>query len=368
MLHNVRKSDNTVNMKRVILAAVSLTVLTAPHATLAQALPDRIASVVEAAGIGGSVMVCVAGEVVFASGYGMANREHSVPNSPQTKFRIGSITKQFTAMGIMILRDRGALDASDAVGDHVGPLPETCRGLTLHQRLTHTSGIMHSWALPGFSATMAVPTTLDATLQRFFDQPLLFEPGSDFAYSGVGYFLLAKVIEEVSDIPYAEFLSREIFVPLGEADSGADTQEAVIDRRASGYERGEDGTVRNAPDIYMPLLTGGGNLYSTVGDLTKWDRALTAGRLLSVEGYEALYRPELNNYAYGWQVGETRDGIKRLSHSGGVPGFAALNVRVPSMQVDIVVLTNLTPGQLWSVANQIVAIVLEDAGAGSGSF
>lgn len=357
-----------VIMKRSILAGLSLTVLGAPSSAVAQALPDRIAGVVEAAGISGSVMVSVAGKVVFASGYGMANLEHAVPNTPQTKFRIGSITKQFTAMGVMILRDRGALDVSDSVGEHVEGLPESWRGLSLHQLLTHTSGIMHSWALPEFSETMAVPTTLDATLQRFFDQPLLFDPGSDFTYSGVGYFLLAKVIEEVSGTPYAEFLSREIFVPLGMADSGADTQEAVIDHRASGYERGEDGQVRNAPAIYMPVLTGGGNLYSTVGDLTKWDRALAAGRLLSAEGYEALYRPELNNYAYGWQVSETPDGHRILSHSGGVPGFAALNVRIPSVEVDIVILTNLTPGRIGLVGNQIASIVLEDTGAGSGSF
>jgi CubicO group peptidase (beta-lactamase class C family) len=215
---------------------------------------------------------------------------------------------------------------------------------------------------------MATPTTLDQTLERFFEEPLLFEPGRDFAYSGVGYLLLAKVIEEVSGIPYAGFLSREIFVPLQMTSSGADVPEVIIPGRAAGYVQAEGEPIQNAPNIYMPVLTGAGDLYSTVSDLSRWNQALSSGTLLSEEGYEAMYRPELNNYAYGWLVSETPAGHDILFHSGGVPGFASLNFRVPSAEVAVVVLTNLTPARLPRLASQILSLVLSGGGAGSGSF
>lgn len=331
----------------------------------AQGRAQAFERVMADAEISGSVIVTKGGETVFSAGYGLANREHNVPNTPDTKFRIGSITKQFTALGILMLRDRGRLDVTDWVGQHVPGLPASWRDLTIHQLLTHTSGIMHSWALPGFTETMAVPTTLDETLARFFDQPLLFEPGTDFTYSGVGYFLLAKVIEVVSGQPYADFLRAEIFEPLGMRDSGADRPMAILAQRASGYQRSESGVVENAPDIFMPLLTGGGNLYSTVGDLARWDRALTEHELVSEAAYELMYRAELEQYAYAWRVAEL-DGRQVLSHSGGLPGFAAFNLRIPAEEIDVVVLTNLTPGPVAQVARELAQVLLDASPAIGG--
>lgn len=353
-------------MTRKTIGAVCLTLLAAAASAAAQSEADQIARVMAESDISGSVIVTRAGETVFTAGYGMASLELEVPNVPGTKFSIGSITKQFTSMGILILQDRGSLGVGEVVGDYVEGLPESWHSLTIHQLLTHTSGIMHSWALPGFSETMAVPTTLDETLERFFDEPLLFEPGSDFAYSGVGYFLLAKVIEEVSGIPYSDFLAQEIFQPLGMADTGAGHPHELIQRRASGYQRSEDGTITNAPDIYLPILTGGGNLYSTVYDMALWDRALQEHRLLSGEGYEALYRVERRNYAYGWRVREL-NGRRTLSHSGGVPGFAALNFRVPSEELDIVLLTNLTPGPLGPLVRELLDLMTAEPSQSGGS-
>jgi CubicO group peptidase (beta-lactamase class C family) len=188
-------------------------------------------------------------------------------------------------MAILILQEQGKLQLEDSLAIHLRDLPEHWASITLHQLLTHTSGIMHSWSLPGFEEKMMIPVTLDETLALFHDEPLLYEPGTGFAYSGLGYFLLAKVIETVSGCSYEEFLRAEIFEPLGMDDTGADTPDVVLKHRASGYVL-EGGVLRNAPVIFMPILTGGGNLYSTVTDLSLWDSALTAQRLISPQSYD----------------------------------------------------------------------------------
>jgi len=310
----------------------------------AQSLADRLDEVAKVADLSGSVIVTRDGETVLSAGYGMANLEQGVPNAPSTKFRIGSITKQFTSMAIMILQDRGRLRVEDRVGAHLESVPETWQLLTLHQLLTHTSGIMHSWALPGFAETMAVPTTLDETLERFFEQPLVFAPGTDYRYSGVAYFLLAKIVEEVSGQTYEAFLDTEIFTPTGMRDSGADVPGPILLNRASGYVRSLDGTIENAPDIFLAILTGGGNLFSTTEDLARWDVALSSHSFVSEAAYAALYRPERESYGYGWRIGELR-GHRTLAHGGGLPGFNAFILRIPSEKICVVVLTNETPSQ-----------------------
>lgn len=333
----------------------------------AQSLPERLSELLDGTDLSGSVLVAKGGRTLHEGGYGFANREWNMPNTPETKFRIGSITKQFTAVAILILQDRGQLDVRDQVGVHVSTVPSSWSTLTIHQLLTHTSGIMHSWALEGFTETMAVPKTLDETLERFFNEPLLFEPGTSYQYSGVGYFLLAKIIEEVSGVSYPEFLEAEIFKPLGMTETGADHPGGILARRASGYVWGEGRQIENAPDIFMPILTGGGNLYSTVRDLARWDRALTGGALLTEDAYAAMYLPERENYAYGWRI-EEFEGRRVIAHGGGLPGFAAYNFRVPSEELDVVVLLNGPGPVVGELARSLAKIVLDADDREEGSF
>ena len=333
-----------------ILMCVSAFMLVACSTT--QSLQDQVATVLAEFDLSGSVYVTKRGVTIFSNGYGMANRELALPNSPVTKFRIGSMTKQFTAMAILILQDQGALSVEDQVGDYIKDAPKAWLPLTIHQLLTHTSGIMHSWALPEFVEAAKAPITLDSTLRLFHDQPLLFEPGKGLQYSGTGYFLLAKIIEVVSKKSYAEFLDAEIFTPLGMKDTGADRPDIVLPNRANGYIRGADGTVQRAPTIFMPIMTGGGNLYSTVVDLSRWDRALAQHALVSKAAYTAMYRPEQQNYAYGWQVSRL-NGETAIYHGGGVPGFNSFILRLLEQDVCVIVLTNMTPGQALQVAQEV---------------
>ncbi|MDA2938992.1 beta-lactamase family protein, partial [Acidobacteria bacterium AH-259-A15] len=355
------RASHARTLKSRVSFIIVLWLTVSPSFVAGQALGNRLnkylADLHQEGQFSGSVIVTKNDEVLHSKSYGLADVEHGVANTPQTRFRIGSITKQFTAMGIMILQERGRLSVTDTLGKHLTDIPSAWEGLTIHQLLTHTSGIMHSWALPGFRDTMMVPASIDEVLERYHDQPLLFTPGEDFQYSGVGYFLLAKLIEVISGKPYGMFLQEAVFAPLGMHDTGTDQPEVVLERRARGYVF-EDGTLRNAPTLYIPILTGGGNLYSTVEDLARWDRALREKRLISPAGYKALYQPDLENYAYGWRVSE-QDGRRVLGHGGGVPGFTSFILRVPDEELCVVVLTNSRRVQVRNIADRLAETVLQ---------
>lgn len=287
----------------------------------------------------GSIMVTQRGETLLRTSYGMANVELSVPNTPETRFRIGSVSKQFTAMAILILAERGRFKLDDRLVDLVPGLPQTWSGVRVFHLLNHTSGIMHSWDLPGFEERVMTPFPVAEMIEAIKDKPLLFEPGADFQYSGIGYFLLANIIERTSGQSYEDFLKREIFEPLGMRDSGEDHPERIIPLRASGYTS-VGGTLQNAKTIYMPNLIGGGDLYSTVSDLSSWDQALAAGKLISAESYRAMFTPGRNDYGYGWKILHS-NGHQVIEHSGGVNGFRAYIRRLPQQQVGIFILTNV---------------------------
>lgn len=286
----------------------------------------------------GTVLITKGDETLLSRAHGWANVEHGVPNKLETRFRIGSVTKQFTSMAILILNEQGKLNLADRITTHLDDLPGSWSGITIYQLLTHTSGIMHSWNLPDWQATMATPATIDETVDRFKDQPLVFEPGQGFQYSGVGYFILAQIIERVSGASYEAFLRRSIFEPIGMQDTGVDQLEAIIPNRASGYRR--RGELTHNKHIHMPILTGGGNLYSTVLDLTRWDQALNEGKLISDASYKRMYTPERGDYAYGWKVNE-RFERREISHGGWVLGERAWLFRYPADRVCIAILTNV---------------------------
>lgn len=286
----------------------------------------------------GNVLVAVDGKPIFKKSYGYANIELNVRNSLETKFRIGSVTKQFTAMAIMILQEQGKLNVSDKLSDHMPDVPEIWREITIHQLLTHTSGIMHSWALEGFGENMMLYTPVDEIIDKFKDQPLVGEPGEKYHYSGTGYFILSSLIEKVSGKSYEQFLTDEIFEKTGMTNTGPDMPDKIIKNRAAGYYTDSTGT-HNATFIYMPILTGGGNLYSTVEDFLKWDQSFYDNTLISEESKEKMFTVEQNIYAYGWYVIKS-DSVNMKFHTGGVPGGLARIDRFPDKGILIVVFSN----------------------------
>src|SRR4051812_11811550 len=299
----------------VLVLALALGLV--PSAVLAQAPPPdpgALASKVEEYmdarvkrdHFSGSVLIARDGKVLFSRGYGMANLEHDVPNTPQTKFRLGSITKQFTAMAILILQERGKLKVEDKVKKYLPDAPKAWDEITIRHLLTHTSGIPNYTAYPEFLKTLPVRVTLKELIAKFKDRPLDFKPGETFRYSNSGYVVLGQVIETAAGEGYASFLNKTIFTPLGMKDTGYDSLEPIIKHRASGYTRRLGIALTNCDYVDMSIPHAAGALYSTVEDLLKWDQALYTEKLVPRKSLEAMFTPFKDNYGYGWGIDKKR--------------------------------------------------------------
>jgi CubicO group peptidase (beta-lactamase class C family) len=302
----------------------------------------------------GSVLIAQGSKVLLCKGYGMANLELGVPNTPQTKFRLGSVTKQFTAMAIMQLQEKGLLNVNDPIIKYIPDYPNGEK-ITIHHLLTHTSGIPNLTDFPDFLETVMIPSPVEKTVERFKNKPLEFEPGEKFNYSNSGYVLLGYLIEKISGKTYEDFLKENIFQPLNMVNSGYDHTSTILPNRASGYTLGTDGLV-NAAYIDMSLPLGGGCLYSTVEDLYLWDRALYTEKLVSKTTMEKIFTPFKEEYAYGWFVSELFK-HKRINHSGGIDGFACNISRYPDDDLCIIALSNFEHTAIGKISQDLAAIV-----------
>ena len=304
----------------------------------------------------GSVGVTLGGDPVFQRGYGPANLEHDIANAASTKFRIGSITKQFTAVAVMILQERGKLSVDDPIAKHLEDTPEAWSEVTIHHLLTHTGGVPSYTSMPDYEQKMMLPQSKKEMVDRFRDKPLDFEPGEKFRYSNSGYFLLGMIIESASGKTYDKFLRDAVFEPLKLDDTGYDRFGKVLPHRATGYNRG-DGDFVHSPYLDMTQPYSAGALYSTVEDMAKWDKALRGRKLLSAEGYKKMWTPEKVNYAYGWLVETDEDG-QQMSHGGGINGFASYFLRRPDDELSVTVFCNVLPSEPSKVASDLAAIAL----------
>jgi CubicO group peptidase (beta-lactamase class C family) len=287
----------------------------------------------------GSVLVARGDQIVLSKGYGSANLEWNVPNDSSTKFRLGSVTKQFTAASILLLGERGKLKVDDPVKSHYPDAPAAWDKITIFNLLTHTSGIPSFTEFPDYAKGEPFPATPEELVARFRDKPLEFEPGTKWRYSNSGYVLLGYLIERISGQKYAKFVQENIFQPLGMRDSGYDSNDAIILHRAAGYAPGSGGP-RNAGFIDMSIPFSAGSLYSTTEDLLRWERGLFGGKVLSDASLRKMTTPFLGNYAFGLMV-EFREGRRVISHGGGIEGFNTYLAYYPEDQVTVVVLGNL---------------------------
>jgi len=288
----------------------------------------------------GAALVAVDGKPVLRRGFGLADRELGVPNTPQMKFRIGSITKQFTAAAILQLQEAGKLQLDDPISKYYPEAPPAWSKVTLRHLLTHTSGIPSYTDLPEFAQASRLPQTTDSLIKLIRDKPLQFEPGKGFYYDNSGYLLLTYVIEKVSGEPYADYLQRRLFQPLGMNDTGYDNTSQILPGRARGYERGlEDRIWHNIRPTDMTWPQGAGGLYSTVDDLLKWDQALSSGRVLKPESQKAMFADYGRGYGFGWYV-DQQWGQERIWHGGDIDGFSTQFQRYPKARLTVVVLFN----------------------------
>jgi len=298
-----------------------------------------IQSYVKAGTFMGTVLVARDGTVVLDKAYGSANVEWDIPNTPTTKFRLGSITKQFTAASILLLDERGTLKIDDTIRTYLADVPASWNGITVHNLLTHTSGILNFTALPEYRTVKLSATPVDTVIATVRDKPLDFAPGERMSYSNTGYLVLGSIIEKVTGGSYGTFVLDNIFTPLGMQDSGYDSNTAVIARRASGYVRGPNG-LSNAGYVHMSIPHAAGALYSTSADLLKWEQALFAGKVVSPASLQKMTTPFKNDYAFGLTSREDK-GRRVIWHNGGIDGFNTSMAFYPESKTAVIVLSNV---------------------------
>jgi CubicO group peptidase (beta-lactamase class C family) len=301
----------------------------------------------------GSVLIAQKGNVLLKKSYGMANYEHSVLNTPQTKFRIASLTKQFTAMAILQLQEKGLLSVNDPLSKFIADYPNGDK-INVHHLLSHTSGIPN-FTVATDEVARVQPLNLEMTINKFKDLPLEFSPGEKFDYSNAGYYLLGYIIEKVTGKGYDAVISENIFEPLGMLNSGYDYNHIILKNRACGYNLKKDKLV-NAQYIHMANVHASGGLYSTVEDMYVWDRALYTEKLVKHSSLEQMLTPFTKNYGYGWGI-ITIFNRKMVGHNGDMDGFQTNITRFPDEDVCIIVLSNFGHAPIGKIGVELAAIV-----------
>ncbi|HKZ10093.1 MAG TPA: serine hydrolase [Rhodanobacteraceae bacterium] len=359
-------------MKQVLSPIVLAASLAVPLSAQAGDLPNDARTKIEqymnaavkAEHFMGSILVARGDHVIIAKGYGMADLENQVPNTPDTEFRIGSVTKQFTAMAILMLQEEAKLNVHDLVCKYVPKCPKDWQPITIYELLTHTSGIPNYTEFKNFTEVMSQSMTPTQMVALFKNKPLDFKPGTKFSYSNSGYVLLGYILQRVSGESYEQFLQQHIFGPVGMKDSGYDESHPTSANHAKGYRY--DGKYEPAPYVDMSTPFSAGALYSTVRDLYTWDRALAAGKLIPTSLQKQMFAPQVPvragggkepvHYGFGWFISK-EFGHTEYSHEGGIPGFTSFNSWFPKQHVYIIVLDNMLSPQVATTANSLAAIV-----------
>ncbi|HMG36585.1 MAG TPA: serine hydrolase [Blastocatellia bacterium] len=293
---------------------------------------------------GAAVIVVKNGETVYRKAFGMADLELGVKMAPDMVFRIGSITKQFTAVSILMLLEQGKLALTDELTKFFPDYPTHGRKITVENLLNHTSGIKSYTSLPEWLPLWRKDMSVNEIIALFKDKPMDFAPGEKWAYNNSGYILLGAIIEKVSGQSYEDFLQKNIFDVVGMKHSFYGSASRVIPRRIPGYGRGKSG-LENAPYLSMTQPFAAGSLLSTVDDLAMWDAALQSGKLVKKETLMLAFTPsKLNNgvstgYGFGWTI-VNYDKSLMIEHGGGINGFTTYEIHVVPEKVFVAVLTN----------------------------
>ena len=318
---------------------------------------------VRVTGFSGAVLLAHDGRPVFREGYGLANHELNIANTSKTKFRLGSVTKQFTAAAILLLEERGKLKVADPVDKYLSDWPKAWNEVTIHHLLSHTGGLprlTNQVLLDVSGLSRGSPPQFRAIRDLHKPgeelQQLDFKSGEKFAYNNNGYIVLGLLIEKVSGKPYCDFMREEVFRPSGMTDTDCEEPRMILKQRASGYTR-IDGTIANAGYIDMRFPGGAGAIFSTVDDLLLWGRVLASDRLLSAGAKAKLFTMVKSDYAYGWWI-QTKFKRRVEWHRGTVSGFMAMIARYPDEGLFIAVLSNFERTQVRAIATELAAIAL----------
>jgi len=312
---------------------------------------------------GATALATQKGKTIYQKAFGQANLELNVPMQPSMVFRIGSITKQFTAVAILQLMEQGKLSLEDEITKFIPDYPTHGHKITVEHLLTHTSGIKSYTDMKEFGDVIQKDMKPEDLINFFKNQPMDFAPGTQWHYNNSGFFLLGYIIEKVSGKTYPDYVEQVFFKPLGMTHSYYGNDAKLIPNRAAGYERGKDG-VQNASPMSMTLPYAAGSIQSTVEDLWKWHQAVHAYQLVRKETLEKAFTPyklangKPTNYGYGWFLGDIQ-GSPTIEHGGGINGFLTSSIYLPKEDVFVAVFSNSTAKSPDNVAAKLAAWAID---------
>ena len=327
-----------------LTALPALADLSTAERALAERLDAVVASQVPADGPGVAVIVVQDGKTLLRKGYGLADLERNVAVEPDMVFRIGSVTKQFTAVAILQLVRDGKVRLDDPLARYVPGFPGADK-VTVEHLLTHTSGIKSYTGVPSYMARLREDMTPAQIVDTVRQEPADFAPGAGWLYNNTGYVFLGMIVEQASGLSYGDYLQKHVFAPLGLAHTLLGDENRIVPRRALGYEQGPDGGLRHARYVSMTQAYAAGAIESNVDDRARWNAALLSGQAIDPGLLERAWTDfrtadgKPTGYGFGWQVG--RDGgLRFLEHSGGIPGFVSHGTLVPEKKLFVAVLHN----------------------------
>ncbi|MEM7374586.1 MAG: serine hydrolase [Bacteroidota bacterium] len=318
----------------------------------------------------GAVLVAEAGSILYQKGLGLANMEWDIANQTDTKFRIASISKQFTAMAIVQLVSENKLDLHAPISTYLPDYPqENGKKITIHHLLTHSSGIPNSYESANDKVIKPDNHSPAKLVAQFSALPLEFTPGETFSYCNAGYTVLGYILETVTNNPYEQVLRDRIFAPLNMKNTGFDKHRPLSKNRASGYFKNW-GEYYNANYVDMSSVYAAGALYSTVEDLFLWDQALYSERLVPNKYLELIFHPHIadpdygGQYGYGWSIkdkpiGNSSEQLQTIGHDGVIDGFCAIFTRIPSSKSSIILLSNIRRAPLNAMTKGIMGILYD---------
>jgi CubicO group peptidase (beta-lactamase class C family) len=348
---------------KYLLVLFTLLIFSAQSISYGQHLQSKIESILQEKyppkAPGATFLIAKEGNIIYKKAFGLSNLELNVPMQPNNVFEIGSMTKQFTAISILILMEKGKLNLNDKITKFIPDYPEGDK-ITIHHLLTHTSGIKDFTRVKGLNKIAKRDLSPKDLIDFFKNEPMDFQPGEKFKYSNSGYIILGYIIESVSGESYADFVEQHIFKKLNMKNSYYASHRKVINNRASGYhKKGNEYVNSRYIDFSIPYASG--SLMSTVNDMYKWQEAIKNNLLISKETTEkAFTNYTLNNgkhidYGYGWHI-ETTNDIRSYEHGGSIFGFKSMGVYLPDLDIYVIGLTNCDCNSPTKVTREIAEL------------
>ena len=343
-------------MKRITLCLLIAFIFVRCHAqSVEQKIEELLTAYASQNKLNGSVLVAQKGKIIYQKGFGFRNAEQKIPNDVNSIFQIGSITKQITAAVIMELQQEGKLSVKDKLNKYFAGFANGDK-ITIENLLTHTSGI-HNYTEDSILMKSDVTKhyAQEQMLKIFAGYSPDFEPGAKWHYSNSGYSILGYIIEKVEKKPYEKVVRERIFQPLSMTNSGFDFTNLSSPNKTKGYFS-LNPTPMPAPIVDSTIAYSAGAVYTTVGDLYKWDRAIYTNKILKPDSWKSVFTPYKNMYGYGWRI-DSLYGKQFTGHGGGIHGYSSYIIRFPQDEVVVIIFDNSSSTSLNAISKNVAAIL-----------